>query len=351
MSRTLLRAALLSLLLPAALTPMVVGGSASAAVQPCVISYAGAGGQISPKGTAESHSLSGFDFVIPDARVVTDLDLSVDVSHPDAGNLTMSLLGPMSVNLLPNSMLLNKGSISGAMEGQYRFDDDAATSKPQGLNLAPGTYLPHSPLSNVEVPPTAGKWMFWVLNHGQSVGTVRSWSLTVTYATCDSDGDGAEDKTDNCPLLANHDQGDRDGDGRGDACDDDRDGDAVPNASDGCPDQGVASASGCPVEQRKARLQANRKRQKLVVRVGSYYAECSANTPGTLWQVRKGPDVKIASFQADASGRATLRSPRRKGQYYVTVAANYVPGVVECGAAQSKSVKVKPAKRKRKRTK
>ena len=80
-------------------------------------------------------------------------------------------------------------------------------------------------------------------------------------------------------------------------------------------------------------------------------AECSANTPGTLWQVRKGPDVKIASFQADASGRATLRSPRRMGQYYVTVAANYVPGVVECGAAQSKSVKVKPAKRKRKRTK
>jgi hypothetical protein len=34
----------------------------------------------------------------------------------------------------------------------------------------------------------------------------------------DSDGDGVADPIDNCPLTPNHDQADRDGDGRGDAC-------------------------------------------------------------------------------------------------------------------------------------
>jgi len=45
----------------------------------------------------------------------------------------------------------------------------------------------------------------------------------------DSDADGVPDPIDNCPLSVNEQQRDEDGDGVGDVCDVDRDGDGIPN--------------------------------------------------------------------------------------------------------------------------
>ena len=51
----------------------------------------------------------------------------------------------------------------------------------------------------------------------------------------DADGDGSVDSVDNCPNIANSNQLDTDQDGKGDACDNDDDGDGVIDAFDAFP--------------------------------------------------------------------------------------------------------------------
>lgn len=84
------------------------------------------------------------------------------------------------------------------------------------------------------------------------VGAVHVFDLS----TVDSDADGIADVADNCIDVVNADQADFDGDGSGDACDPDIDGDAVANGADVCgytkagdtvhPDTGCSLAQRCP---------------------------------------------------------------------------------------------------------
>ena len=61
------------------------------------------------------------------------------------------------------------------------------------------------------------------------------YECTITNNDNDTDGDGVWDGTDNCPLLANPDQTDTDGDSLGDVCDGDDDNDGILDGPDNCP--------------------------------------------------------------------------------------------------------------------
>jgi len=69
----------------------------------------------------------------------------------------------------------------------------------------------------------------------------------------DTDGDGVEDSVDNCIYVANPSQDDTDGDGMGDVCDTDIDGDGVLNSRDICPFTSIGEvvdpATGCSINQ------------------------------------------------------------------------------------------------------
>ncbi|REH37664.1 thrombospondin type 3 repeat-containing protein [Paraperlucidibaca baekdonensis] len=84
------------------------------------------------------------------------------------------------------------------------------------------------------------------------------------------DGDMLMDANDNCPMVANNDQADLDGDGKGNACEDDTDGDGFPDdpadpAADNCPfianpamnPDGTQSSNPCAINANIGNLQCD----------------------------------------------------------------------------------------------
>lgn len=81
---------------------------------------------------------------------------------------------------------------------------------------------------------------------GDALGGQYHWSIYgVRLSPIDADGDGHDDRVDNCPLASNEDQANVDGDSQGDACDgcpldaqNDADGDGRCSDVDNCPRTG-----------------------------------------------------------------------------------------------------------------
>jgi len=113
---------------------------------------------------------------------------------------------------------------------------------PPSDGVVPGYSARLPGAQNVDIPGLE-HWMFFEPVQRRDVMRISIRALAGLSVPEADDGDGVVAAEDNCPLHANADQADADGDGIGDACDlcpgeegSDRDGDGVCGAVDLCPD-------------------------------------------------------------------------------------------------------------------
>lgn len=358
-----------------ALSPLTVAvavssGSAAAAAVPCVQTFEGPSMTIpkAPTTDPSSSSASSAYLTVPASSGVEDVDVTVSISHADAGDLRVDL-----AHLGVSSRLQHRIAGSGAQVRPLAWDDEAPTA--YAGDSPAGTYQPAQPLSKHDGSAAGGRWQLNITNWESGTGTLLSWSVRITYTSCDGDGDGVEDHTDNCVPVANPDQADLDGDGIGDACDGDPDGDGVSGAADNCPQvadatqvnsdtdalgdacdadddddgradvsdgcrlESAATSSGCPAVATRVRIR--KEKGRLVGRVRSDRAACVSGIRATLKRAKPGRDQKLVVVTTRSSGRFRTRAPRARGRYYVVVRARYAVGVAECGGSRSPKVRIR----------
>jgi type II secretory pathway pseudopilin PulG/subtilisin-like proprotein convertase family protein len=155
------------------------------------------------------------------------LTYQLDVVPPA---LTTTVVITILYELSPTLVLAGQVSDGGGVDEVYvRVDPPDATSYRDVTARVEGDWV------YTLRPDMGGTYALWLEAHDMAGNIRPDGPFYVQVPVYDSDGDGIPDDEDNCPDDANPDQTDTDGDGTGDACDDDDDNDGVWDPDDNCP--------------------------------------------------------------------------------------------------------------------
>jgi subtilisin-like proprotein convertase family protein len=256
------------------------------------------------------------DFAIPDdsnvtstidvdenGLVVSDVDLSLDIDHTYDGDLEIWLYSRTDTSTTRHTarMINRDGDGSDNFTGTV-LDDEASTPVSWGSPPFTGRFQPNQKLSAFDGEVGGRYSLFAADRQSGDTGTLRDWSLTFTYASCDFDSDGVEDHADQCLGIAAH------------------------------------TATGCPLTSRTgtAKYQGGKFRGALASPVGG----CAAGRLVTVWKVRGGADKKIGTATTKADGSYRLKRARHVGKYYATSPLVAVTDSAECPAVTSKNFRI-----------
>ena len=123
----------------------------------------------------------------------------------------------------PTTILVDASAVDGTMPAALSvsvYDNFGALALAQpGTTRLPGTIVIALPdeVRDLRIV-VAGAPLLGGARVTSAVGRQVRSDVTLSSATPDADGDGVPDDLDNCASVANRDQADSDGDGRGDAC-------------------------------------------------------------------------------------------------------------------------------------
>lgn len=300
-------------------------GAAAAAGVACQVTYTDQADHEITAGAADD----SIAVQVGESGSLTDVDVQVGVSHPDVGEVSLTVFRSGHAITLVDGV-----GGSGDDFVDTVFDDEADRSISAGTAPFEGRYRPLDVLGVLDGSSPQGEWRMLAKDRSTGPGTLVYWRIVLTLASCDLDGDDVEDHADNCLDLANAQQTDTDADGAGDPCDEDDDNDARPDATDSCDRLAAASASGCPVVRRTVTLKHADGR--LQGRIASTLTACERSRPVTVWKVRPGPDKKIGTDRSDRAGEFTLPGTRRAGRYYAATPRLVVTNRGQCDATRSR---------------
>jgi len=106
---------------------------------------------------------------------VTDVNVSLDITHACDSDLAAYLVGPTGQRVLLFSGLGGNGDNF----TNTTFDDEVGTSITQGVAPFSGTYRPQARLSGFDGLSVGGVWSLEIQSSGSWRGTLNSWSLTL----------------------------------------------------------------------------------------------------------------------------------------------------------------------------
>ncbi len=153
-----------------------------------------------PKNIPDNSSIGISSIInITNNKLITDVNVRVNISHPYIQDLSLSLISPSGITIL---LSVENGG-SGNNYTNTIFDDSAVTSISDGLPPFTGTYKPQMPLSYLNNSNAQGTWTLKVVDSGEAdTGTINSWSVEICgipQVSTDDDGDGVTNDVDLCP--------------------------------------------------------------------------------------------------------------------------------------------------------
>jgi len=177
---------------------------------------------------------------VPGSGAISDLNVSLNVTHPFVGDLSFILT---HVDTGTSARIVDRPGVPALRFGCDGADivatlDDAAASPVENecADTTPtinGTFSPNEALAAFNGEDLNGTWTLTAIDSAApDPGTLNAWCLAPTTPVSDRDGDGIGDDRDNCTLVANPTQHDTDGDGFGNQCDGDFNQDCQENFGD-----------------------------------------------------------------------------------------------------------------------
>ncbi len=147
------------------------------------------------------NTLSGVSSIIniTNNKIISDVNVTVNVPHQWVGDLTLTLISPKGTNVLLSE---NNGD-EGLNYTNTIFDSDADKSISTGTAPFTGVFKPQGELSILNNEESYGEWTLLVVDGGpEDLGSIESWSIEicgVEVISDDNDKDGVLNDVDICP--------------------------------------------------------------------------------------------------------------------------------------------------------